>query len=450
LYAFLITALDYKIFINFIRYIVYKARENMSINNINYLIFSGRRKENNMDIFSRHELVKTEDGYTLVLFLEQQTSEFGEEFLSSLTDKSRKFQVDSLDYIRKIINNNYKDVKIDTVKIMLGSLLIASMGYNTVQVAALNANPIPYQTQVKSNVAYTVKPGDTLYNIAKKTGTSIVQLMKVNNLSSNLIFPGQQLYIQESIKPPETTKPQESQGSYTVRSGDTLYSVSRKFNISVARLKEINRIAGDTIYPGQKLNIISLSTPAAPTASNILLVNKKHALPSNYIPSNLINPNVPSADRSKTRMTPEAAKALEALFAQAKKDNIQLTAISGYRSYARQDEIFSSNVRKYGSVAAANQFSARPGESEHQTGLAMDVSSPSVGNNLTQAYANTREGKWLKENAPKFGFIVRYEKGKEQITGYQFEPWHLRYVGKDASTNIAYRNIVLEEYLGRV
>jgi LAS superfamily LD-carboxypeptidase LdcB len=66
-----------------------------------------------------------------------------------------------------------------------------------------------------------------------------------------------------------------------------------------------------------------------------------------------------------------------------------------------------------------------------------------------QLYANTREGKWLKQNAPKFGFIVRYEKGKEHISGYQFGPWHLRYVGKDASINIAYRNIVLEEYLGR-
>jgi LAS superfamily LD-carboxypeptidase LdcB len=403
-----------------------------------------------MDMFSRHELVKTQDGYTLVLYVDKHTSEFGEEFLGALTSKGKMLQEDSLDYIKIFINDNYKDIKIDTVKIMLGSLLIASMGFNTVQASVLNANLAPIQTQAKANVIYTVKRGDTLYNIAKKTGTSIVQLKKLNNLSSNLIFPGQQLNIQEPIKPQEPTKPQGSQTSYTVKAGDTLYSLSRKFNISIARLKDINRLAGDTIYPGQKLNIMNLSTPAAPTIGNILLVNKKHALPSSFVPGKLVNPNVPSTDRSKTQMTPEAAKALEALFAQANKDNIKLTAISGYRSYARQDAIFKSNVIKYGSATAANQFSARPGESEHQTGLAMDVSSPSVGNSLTQSYANTREGKWLKENASKFGFIVRYERGKEYITGYQFEPWHLRYVGKDASTNIAYRNIALEEYLGRV
>jgi LAS superfamily LD-carboxypeptidase LdcB len=415
-----------------------------------------RRKENKMDMFSRHELVKTQDGYELVLYIEKQTSEFGEEFLGSLSTKSKELQEESLDYIKKIITDNYKDIKIDTVKIMLGSLLIASMGFNTVQASVLNANPAPIQTLAKANVVYTVKPGDTLYNISKKTGTSIVQLMKLNNLSSTLIFPGQQLKTQEDIKIQEPTKPQvpgkpqESQSSYTVKAGDTLYKVSKKFNISVAKLKEMNKLAGDTIYIGQKLNITNVSIPVAPSISNILLVNKKHALASNYVPSRLVNPNVPSADRSKTMMTPEAAAALEALFAQAKKENIKLTAISGYRSYARQDAIYRSNVIKYGSATAANQFSARPGESEHQTGLAMDVSSPSVGNGLTQSYANTREGKWLKQNAPKFGFIVRYEKGKEHITGYQFEPWHLRYVGKDASTNIAYRNIVLEEYLGRV
>jgi LAS superfamily LD-carboxypeptidase LdcB len=310
-------------------------------------------------------------------------------------------------------------------------------------------NPVITQTQVQASAVYTVKSGDTLFNIAKKTGTSVAELKRLNNLVNNIIFPGQQLKTQEAIKPQVPIIVPESKDSYTVKAGDTLYSLSRKFNISISRLKEINKLAGDTIYPGQRLNIANVSTPAAPTIGNILLVNKKHALPSSYVPSKLVNPNVPSSDRSKTQMTPEAAKALEALFAQASKDNIKLTAISGYRSYARQDTIFRSNVIKYGSATAANQFSARPGESEHQTGLAMDVSSPSVGNNLTQSYANTREGKWLRENAPKFGFIVRYEKGKEHITGYQFEPWHLRYVGKDASTNIAYRNIVLEEYLGR-
>lgn len=101
-------------------------------------------------------------------------------------------------------------------------------------------------------------------------------------------------------------------------------------------------------------------------------------------------------------------------------------------------------------MEAANQFSARAGESEHQTGLAMDISSKSVNFSLTQSFAQTREGKWLEENASEFGFIIRYPEGKEHITGYQFEPWHLRYVGKNPSLEIASRNITLEGYLGKV
>lgn len=396
-------------------------------------------------MISRHELIKDQSGYTLVLYLEKQNTEFADEFLA----RGKKLQQNSLDFIKKIIEENYKDIKIDTVKIMLGSLLIASIGYSAIDAAASNINPGANQALTQGMVVYTIKPGDTLYKISKLTGTSVSQLKSLNNLSSNLIYPGQKLKTQQEVKPQEPAKPQASQDSYTVKAGDTLYRISKMFNVSIASLKELNKLTGDTIYPGQKLNIKKVSAPLNPATGNLTLVNKKNSLSASYVPTMLVNPNVPSADRSKTKMTPEAAKALEALFAKAKQDNIQLTAISGYRSYARQNEIFTSNVRKYGSAAAANQFSARPGQSEHQTGLAMDVSSPSVGNSLTQSYANTMEGKWLKENAPKFGFIVRYERGKEGITGYQFEPWHLRYVGESNSKTIALRNITLEEYLGK-
>jgi LAS superfamily LD-carboxypeptidase LdcB len=391
-----------------------------------------------LNMFSRHELVKTQNGYTLVLYVEKQTSEFGEEFFSSLSSKSKKLQSDSIDYVKKYINENYRDIKIDTVKIMLGSVLIASIGYSSLNAGVVSAEPTISQTQLQANIVYTVKSGDTLYKIAQSTGTSVELLMKLNNLRSSTIFPGQQL------------KTREVEDSYTVKAGDTLYSISRNFNISILKLKEINNLTGDTIYPGQKLNLTAVSTPVPPATGNLVLVNKIYTLPANYIPSSLVNPNVSSADMSKTKMTPEAAKALEALFLKAKLDNINLTAISGYRSYTRQNEIFASNIIKYGSATAANQFSARPGQSEHQTGLAMDISSPSVNFTLTQSYAQTREGKWLKENAPQFGFIVRYPEGKESITGYQFEPWHLRYLGKSAALEITGRNITLEEYLGKV
>lgn len=341
-----------------------------------------------MELFSRHELIKTKDGYTLVFYAESQTSEFAEDFFNTLDSKRKELQGDALDYIKNFINENYKDIKINTVKVMLGSLLVASIAYSPANAFATSISPTT-QIMIPQNATYIVK------------------------------------------------------------SGDTLYKISKKYNTTVAQLKTINKLAGNIIYPGQKLELV-LSAPPVVSANNIILVNKTHILSAGYIPKNLVNPNVPSANKSKTMMTQEAAKALELLFTKAKQDNIPLSAISGYRSYSRQNEIFASNINKYGSIAAANQFSARPGQSEHQTGLAMDVSSPSVNFSLTQSYAQTREGKWLKENAPKYGFILRYPKGKENITGYQFEPWHIRYVGKNASLVIASRNITLEEYLGKI
>ena len=93
---------------------------------------------------------------------------------------------------------------------------------------------------------------------------------------------------------------------------------------------------------------------------------------------------------------------------------------------------------------------AYPGQSEHQTGLAMDVSCQSVGFTLEEDFGQTTEGIWLSENAHKFGFIIRYGKDTTNITGYSYEPWHIRYVGKDAAKEIYDLNITLEEYLGDV
>lgn len=128
-------------------------------------------------------------------------------------------------------------------------------------------------------------------------------------------------------------------------------------------------------------------------------------------------------------------------------DGMDLFAQSGYRSYKRQVSVFASNVEQHGEEAA-NNFSARPGESEHQTGLTMDVTSPGVDYRLTTEFGDTKEGIWLKENAADYGFIIRYPKGKEAITEYQYEPWHIRYVGKTAAQEIMSNDMTLEEYLG--
>jgi len=185
--------------------------------------------------------------------------------------------------------------------------------------------------------------------------------------------------------------------------------------------------------------------------STVVLVNKKRNLPASYEPKDLVVPNVPfsfSGSSPKKQMRKAAATALEKLFAAAKKDGIDIKAVSGYRSYATQKSIFERNASIKGE-AVANKTSARPGQSEHQTGLAMDISSASAGYDLQQSFGSTKEGKWLKANAPKYGFIIRYGKDQEKLTGYSYEPWHVRYVGVYIAGEITKQNLTLEQYLER-
>lgn len=181
----------------------------------------------------------------------------------------------------------------------------------------------------------------------------------------------------------------------------------------------------------------------------LVLVNKENNLLSTYEPKDLIIPDIPfsfEGDYPKKYLRKDAALALEKLIYTAEEKGYKIYGISGYRSYDRQKNIFLANVRKYG-FKKTNTFSAVPGQSEHQTGLVMDVSSASVGYKLVTSFAETPEGLWLKENAHLFGFIIRYPQEKVEITGYQYEPWHIRYVGIDAARKITKANLTLEEYL---
>ena len=179
-----------------------------------------------------------------------------------------------------------------------------------------------------------------------------------------------------------------------------------------------------------------------------VIVNKERSLPDGYEPGDLVEPDVPFSfdePHEKRHMRQEAAEALEKLFAAADSEGIELRAVSGYRSYARQKSVYESHVASKGE-AEASRISAFPGTSEHQTGLTIDVSSPSAGNALEQAFGQTKEGLWLADNAPEYGFIIRYPEGREGITGYVYEPWHIRYVGEDLALDIAQSGLTLEEY----
>ncbi len=203
----------------------------------------------------------------------------------------------------------------------------------------------------------------------------------------------------------------------------------------------------DTSYEDEEGRLIVKNTDDI-----LVLVNKRRNLPADYKPEDLVIPNVRFSFKEKLEkryLRQEAAEALEEMFDSADKEGIFLFAVSGYRSYNTQKILFDNKVSKVG-FEEANLLVAYPGQSEHQTGLAMDVSCQSVGFTLEEDFGQAVEGIWLKDNAHRFGFIIRYEKDTTDITGYSYEPWHIRYVGKDVAKEIYEKNITLEEFLGDV
>ena len=150
------------------------------------------------------------------------------------------------------------------------------------------------------------------------------------------------------------------------------------------------------------------------------------------------------------RLRKEAATALEQMAAEAKKDGINLMLASGYRSYQLQVSVYNANVQKYGQAGADKQ-SARPGTSEHQTGLAADIGSTSRQCEIEQCFGDLPEGKWLSANAYKYGFILRYPADKQAVTGYEYEPWHYRYIGTELATELHKQSVTtLEEFFSFV
>lgn len=183
-----------------------------------------------------------------------------------------------------------------------------------------------------------------------------------------------------------------------------------------------------------------------------VLVNKQNKLPENYKPSDLVYPDVKfifNEKIDKRKMRKEAAGALEDMFEAAENDGIHLAGVSAYRSHTTQKSLFERYVKKDG-MEKALTYSAFPGTSEHETGLAIDISGSDGKCAAEDCFGDTTEADWLAKYASEYGFIIRYPDGEEAITGYKYEPWHLRYVGQDISTDIASKGITLEEYYNAV
>ena len=194
---------------------------------------------------------------------------------------------------------------------------------------------------------------------------------------------------------------------------------------------------------------VSVSTigEATTLGGYLALVNRDYALSADYEPDDLVRPDVKTTNGSAILMRAEAAQALEELFAAAKDEaGLTIYAVSGYRSYSTQAAIFERKIKNTGSKEKAQRLVAPPGASEHQLGLAMDLKA-SPDSNLSAAFAKTKQGQWVTENAHRFGFIIRYKEEWTDITGYSYEPWHIRYVGKEHAAIIYEMDIPLETYI---
>ena len=180
----------------------------------------------------------------------------------------------------------------------------------------------------------------------------------------------------------------------------------------------------------------------------LCLVNRTNRLDKTYAPDDLIKPDVPTRKESlqeRIFMRPEAAHALEEMFAAALSEKgYTLLAVSGYRAYGYQQVLFNQKREAVGAEKASETV-AKAGESEHQLALAMDVQCADEPT-LSEDFAYTKEGQWVEENAHRFGFIIRYKEEWTDITGYAYEPWHLRYVGVSHATDIHMLNIPYETY----
>jgi len=229
----------------------------------------------------------------------------------------------------------------------------------------------------------------------------------------------------------------------------TEYSTSNQLLAAKAARSAREAKKKEPVYitlPGAK-QIRALVDDYSSPSSIWALANKTHVLPIDYIPNSLKIPNVSTrTDKSNDERSvrSELETPLIDMFAAANAYSYQLMIGSGYRSAALQKIYYDSLASSVGETAA-NQAIALPGQSEHQTGLAVDISTISRNCYLDNCFADTSDGKWLVENSYKFGFILRYPEDKVAITGYQYESWHFRYVGIDLATALHDSKLTLDE-----
>ena len=191
--------------------------------------------------------------------------------------------------------------------------------------------------------------------------------------------------------------------------------------------------------------MVQEAAPQHNANGTLFLVNRQQMVSDAYEPAELVEAQVYGNVR---QMTPAAATALEEMFAACREETgIQLISVSGYRSYSKQEKLYKAKLQRVNNnVALAQEYVAPPGASEHHLGLAMDIGQKDKAT-LHESFAETEGGIWALKNCWRFGFILRYGAEWEDVTGYKYEPWHFRYVGKERAKEIHDANVPFETWL---
>lgn len=209
----------------------------------------------------------------------------------------------------------------------------------------------------------------------------------------------------------------------------------------------INSPSGSIAAPVRALT--TTSGQGGNTCNNLLvLVDKSHGLPANYVPADLVslhNYGIPVNNYTISGRY-IMVHDLQQLIAAGEASGYYLVVASSYRSYAEQTAIFNSYVQDYG-LQEANTFSARPGQSQHQLGTAIDFTTAQMQYGLSQTFGSTPAGQWLLTNAYKYGFYLSYPQGWENVTQYSYEPWHFRYLGKQDTLDLHQSGLIMQTYL---
>ena len=216
------------------------------------------------------------------------------------------------------------------------------------------------------------------------------------------------------------------------------YSVEDEAGNTCEEKLYVNRVEmfDDEIYNPNSIDPLTVENPEDIT----VLVNKTHQIPEGWEPDDLVK-----VCDSEQYLRKEAAEAYEKLYNEAVSRNIAVFSISGYRTNDTQTRYWTNMCNVYG-IEYASAYSAYPGRSEHQLGLAIDVSFKTTGDRLSAIVADSEIGKFMATEGHNYGFIIRYPEDKVAITNYGYEPWHLRYVGVDLATELYESGLTLEEY----